>query len=238
VASASCIDAQHPSLRGVVAVLLDYGGTLDGDARHWFDHFHEVYGRAGVTVDRESFKRAFYAADAALEADPAIRSFGLTRMLRAHVDLQLAHLGMADAKLARHLAGTFESDTRRAWDRNRPLLRRLAARYRLGVVSNSYGNMPALIAEADLAPFEIVLDSAIEGIRKPDPALYALAARRLALEPAAILHVGDSWERDVAAARAAGLRAAWLALPEAAMPADPPAVWRLASLLDLEGLLS
>jgi putative hydrolase of the HAD superfamily len=237
VGAGTGIDAHDPSLRDVAAVLLDYGGTLDGDARHWFDHFHEIYGRAGVAVDRNAFKRAFYAADAALEADPAVRSFGLDRMLRTHVDLQLAHLGMADPALARVLAGAFEDDTRRAWDRNRPLLRRLASRYRLGVVSNSYGNMPALLAEADLAPFELVLDSAIEGIRKPDPALYARAARRLGLAPAAILHVGDSWERDVAAARAAGLRAAWLAAPQAPMPSDPPAVWRLTSLLDLEGLL-
>src|SRR6185369_14765571 len=109
------------------------------------------------------------------------------------------------------------ADTRAAWDRNRPMLQRLARGMRLGVVSNSYGNMPTLLAEAALAPFDPIIDSELAGVRKPDPQIYALAARRLDLQPAAILHVGDSWERDVAAACAAGMRAAWLA------PAGKPA---------------
>ena len=44
--------------------------------------------------------------------------------------------------------------------------------------------------------FEVIVDSAVVGLRKPDPAIYTLAARRLQLDPAAILHVGDSWERE------------------------------------------
>ena len=135
------------------------------------------------------------------------------------------------------MVDAFVGDTR-AWDRNRPLLQRLGRRYRLGVVSNSYGNMPALLAEAALAPFEVILDSALVGIAKPDPALYALAATRLALSPGAILHVGDSWERDVVPAHAIGMRSAWLARPKAPTPAEPADVWRLASLLDLEALLA
>ncbi len=59
----------------------------------------------------------------------------------------------------------------------------------------------------------------------------------LALPPSAILHVGDSWERDVVAAAAAGMRVAWLARASAAMATSPAPVWRLASLLDLEALL-
>jgi FMN phosphatase YigB (HAD superfamily) len=43
--------------------------------------------------------------------------------------------------------------------------------------------MPALLAEAALAPFAVVLDTALEGVRKPDPALYERAATRLGLPP-------------------------------------------------------
>jgi len=228
----------RPALRDVRAVLLDYGGTLDGDAAHWLDHFAALYRAAGVTLDPARFKDAFYGADAALEAHAAIRDLGFARMVRTHVDLQLAALGRTDPAFAARLAGAFIADTRRAWDRNRPLLRRLAARYRLGVVSNSYGNIPVVLAEADLGPFAVVLDSALEGVRKPDPALYERAARRLDLAPSAILHVGDSWERDVVPARAAGMHAAWLAPPAVAPPAAPAGVWRLDSLLDLAELLA
>lgn len=223
---------------GLVAILLDYGGTLDGDAQHWFDHFVRLWGEVGMDLPIPALKDAFYAADAALTGDPCTRGFGLERMIRTHVDLQLRHHGLRDDALATRLADAFIADTRAAWDRNRPLLRALAHRFRLGVVSNSYGNMPALLAEADLAPFDVVVDSAVEGIAKPDPAIYTLAAARLGLPTGAVLHVGDSWERDVVPSTAVGMRSAWLARPDATMPSEPHAVWRLASLLELEALLA
>ncbi|MCC6850493.1 MAG: HAD family hydrolase [Deltaproteobacteria bacterium] len=223
---------------GLAAILLDYGGTLDGDAQHWFDRFARLWADADGAVPLPALKDAFYTADAALPRDPEIRSFGLERMLRTHVDLQLRHHGRRDDALATRLADAFIAETRAAWDRNRPLLRALARRFRLGVVSNAYGNMPALLAEADLAPFDVVVDSAIERLAKPDPAIYTLAATRLGIPPGAVLHVGDSWERDVVPSAAAGMRSAWLARPEAATPTTPANVWRLDSLLDLGTLLA
>jgi HAD superfamily hydrolase (TIGR01549 family) len=231
--------AQHadPSA-DLVAILLDYGGTLDGDAQHWFDHFVRLYAEAGARIPYPDLKDAFYAADTALARNADIQSFGLERMVRTHVDLQLRQHGSNDTTLAARLADAFIADTRAAWDRNRPLLQRLAQRFRLGVVSNSYGNMPPLLAEAALAPFEVVLDSALVGLAKPDPALYTLAATRLGLPTVAILHVGDSWERDVVPAHTVGMRTAWLARPEVTTPAEPAGVWRLSSLLDLEARLA
>jgi putative hydrolase of the HAD superfamily len=222
----------------VAAVLLDYGGTLDGDAAHWFDHFVELYGRLGRPLPVATLKPAFYAADAALAVEPGVRAYGLDAMVRAHVERQLAALGIADPGFGHALAAAFSADTRRAWDRNRPMLRRLAARVRLGVVSNSYGNMPTLLAEAALAPFDPIVDSALVGVAKPDRAIFDLARRRLDLPAGAILHVGDSWERDVVPARAAGMQVAWLAPLAAEAPEPGAAVWRLASLLDLEALLA
>lgn len=220
------------------AILLDYGGTLDGDAQHWFDHFLRLYADVGSDLSAAEIKAAFYAADAALALDPEIASFGLERMVRTHVALQMRHLDRRDVRLADTLAERFIADTRAAWNRNRSLLTRLAERFRLGVVSNSYGNMPALLADAALAPFALVVDSALVGIAKPDPAIYTLAVTELDLPPATVLHVGDSWERDVAAAHAAGLRTAWLASPSATMPVAPTDVWRISSLLELEALLA
>lgn len=219
-------------------MLLDYGGTLDGDALHWLDHFVALYARVGTPLPIDVLKPAFYAADDELARLPGIERFGLVAMAEAHVRLQLAALGRADDVLARRLVDAFVADTRAAWDRNRPLLAWLAPRARLGVVSNSYGNMPALLADAALGPFEIVIDSALEGIRKPDPAIYALAARRLDLPPETILHVGDSWERDVVPARRIGMRAAWLASPAAPMPTVPAGVLRLGSLVELRECLA
>jgi FMN hydrolase / 5-amino-6-(5-phospho-D-ribitylamino)uracil phosphatase len=97
--------------------------------------------------------------------------------------------------------------------------------------------MPALLADAGFPPFAVVVDSAIAGIAKPDPGIYRLAATEIGLPPTAILHVGDSWERDVVPARLVGMHTAWLARADAVTPPEPANVWRLDSLLDL-GLLT
>jgi 5'-nucleotidase len=222
----------------LTAILFDYGGTLDGDAQHWFDHFVRLYAEAGADVPYAALKDAFYTADDALGGLPDIRTFDLDRTLRTHVELQMRRLRRDDSPLARRLADAFIADTRAAWDRNRPLLRSLADRFRLGVVSNNYGNLPTLLDEAALAPFAVVLDSSLVGVAKPDRAIYELAAGRLDVVPSSVLHVGDSWERDVVPADAVGMRTAWLARPDAATPAAPPNVWRIASLLELEALLA
>ena len=226
-----------PHAARLEAIIFDYGGTLDGDAQHWFDHFVRLYSDAFSEIPPAAIKEAFYAADAALYREAEIGTYGLERMVRRHVAFQLSHLGREDPRLAARLADAFIADTRSAWDRNRPLLARLVRRFRLGVVSNSYGNMPTLLAEADLAPFAVILDSATVGIAKPDPALYHLAVSRLELPPSSILHVGDSWERDVVPAHAVGMRTAWLARPDATTPSEPSGVWRLGSLLDLEATI-
>jgi putative hydrolase of the HAD superfamily len=48
------------------------------------------------------------------------------------------------------------------------------------------------------------------GMGKPEPAVYLHVTAALGVDPARTVMVGDSWERDVAGARAAGLGAVWI----------------------------
>jgi putative hydrolase of the HAD superfamily len=56
--------------------------------------------------------------------------------------------------------------------------------------------------------FELVVDSAFVGMRKPDPEIYRLTLERLGLEPEACLFVDDT-DVNVATARELGMRAVW-----------------------------
>lgn len=56
--------------------------------------------------------------------------------------------------------------------------------------------------------FEVVVDSAFVGMRKPDPEIYRLTLDRLGLGPEACLFVDDT-DINVAAARELGMRAVW-----------------------------
>jgi HAD superfamily hydrolase (TIGR01549 family) len=204
------------------AVLFDYGGTLDGEASHWLDRFVELY--RGAEVDRpfDEIKAAFYQADDAAYRDARIPTASLRDLMDFHVATQLASLGIDDRKLHERLVTEFVTRSERALEASRAVLRSLAGQFRLGVVSNFYGNVDRILADARIAPLlSVIVDSTVVGMSKPDPGIFAHAVAALEMSPAAVLHVGDSYERDVCAAHAAGLRTAWLTRDtEQAAPAD------------------
>ena len=75
------------------------------------------------------------------------------------------------------------------------------------VTSNSEGRVRELLDEVGIAHhFRAVLDSGVLGIAKPDPRIFLLAAERVGVAPAQLVHVGDSEAADVVGARNAGLR--------------------------------
>jgi putative hydrolase of the HAD superfamily len=106
------------------------------------------------------------------------------------------------------------------WSRTAPgtldaLDRLRAAGLRLAVVSNSDGRVEEALEAAGLRDrFEVVLDSALVGVEKPDPAIFRAALAALGVAPAEALYVGDLYEVDVVGARAAGMQAALLATGE------------------------
>lgn len=80
---------------------------------------------------------------------------------------------------------------------------------RLGVVSNSEGTIAELLAYVGLRDaFEIVVDSHIEGVRKPDPEIFRRALVRMNVAPERALYAGDIPGVDVDGALAAGMHAA------------------------------
>ena len=220
----------------IQAVLFDYGGTLDGAASHWLDRFVELYREAGIGLPFERLKDAFYRADDAAYAEPRIATAGLRELTDFHVGVQLAALEIADAVLHQRLVECFVSRSAAALAASRQVLEQLSRRFRLGVVSNFYGNVDRILADAGIAPLvAVIVDSARVGLSKPDPRIYSYAVARLGTAAGETLHVGDSYERDVVAARQAGLRAAWLVgnRDGAAMPAGDLADLRLRSLDEL-----
>lgn len=97
----------------------------------------------------------------------------------------------------------------RAFPDAAPALAALRGRgLRLICVSNWDVSLPQVLGRCGLeALLDGVVTSAGAGARKPDPAIFAPALALAGCEPAEALHVGDTAEDDVAAARAAGIRA-------------------------------
>jgi HAD superfamily hydrolase (TIGR01549 family) len=87
-----------------------------------------------------------------------------------------------------------------------------AHRVPIGILTNSEGKAATLVRELGLDDtFEVVIDSGVLGVAKPDPAIFHAFAGALAMPPSEIVHIGDSLRADVHGALAVSMHAIWFA---------------------------
>ena len=74
------------------------------------------------------------------------------------------------------------------------------------MISNSDGHIEKLLTDCGLAKyFDVIVDSSVLGIRKPDVKIFEFALKEMKSNPAESLFVGDSYEIDILGAENAGL---------------------------------
>ncbi len=203
----------------------------------WKERFFALWRAEGAADRAETFDPVFYRADDALVgAIPITLSFEETvRRLTAGL---AAGLAVSDERAIARVGDRFLDDAHRHLRRSRVLLARLGARYRLGLVSNFYGNLETVCHNIEiLSLFGVIVDSVRAGFSKPDPRIFMRALDGLGVAPLDATFVGDSAARDMAGARALGMRHIWLiADPPPGGPCCPGDAM-IHSLTDVEALL-
>ena len=193
------------------AICFDYGGTLDGPGSHWLPRFARLYADNGLDVPFARLREAFGHATRSGYADPRVAEMDLQGLAVFHVARQLEHLEVDAPDLAARVVSRFVDEARAALADSRAVLDRLRHRFRLGVISNFYGNVERILSEAGMAAWlSVIVDSNRAGVSKPDPRIFALALERLDCAPREAMYAGDSFEKDVVAARAVGWHTAWV----------------------------
>jgi HAD superfamily hydrolase (TIGR01509 family) len=192
------------------AILFDFGGTLDSDGIPWKERFYTLYHQVGIDWDLLSFERFFFASDDSL-TEETLGEVGYEAMLAEHVRRVLRKGERYDARLAGRISRDFYSDSLYYLKRNKTLLQRLSETYRLGIVSNFYGNLEFLCREIGYDEvFSVVIDSARIGFAKPHALIFQTALERLNCLPEKTVFVGDNPVRDMAGARALSMPHIWL----------------------------
>jgi putative hydrolase of the HAD superfamily len=86
--------------------------------------------------------------------------------------------------------------------------------------------------------FDVIVCSGEHGVGKPEPAIFAVALDKLGVTGAAVWHVGDRMESDIAGAKASGLTAVWVNRTGVGRgPDDPAPDHEINSLAELPGLI-
>jgi len=195
----------------IKAILLDFGGTLDSDGKDWYDQFHEIFRSQGMQLDRKAFQELAREAGRNMSRHDDIKHLGHEDTVR-RLMAEIRKLLPADEPLEPDAAADAFLDRCRPWlSRNVEVVRRLSQRFRLGVLSNNWGNAEGWCREYGYLPYlEVVVDYGLVGVSKPEPGIFEVALERLALPPASVAYVGDKLEVDMVGAKNAGLMTVWI----------------------------
>ena len=220
------------------AVLFDFGGTLDADGYGWCERFHRGYHGAGGRLDSEAFEQPFRVSERVLRRVPGMRELGFSELVTTQVQVLSELLPDGRTLDPEAWAAGFGADARRAAARNRLILDRLRDRFDLGVVSNFTGNLRPCLTELGLEDcFEVIFDSAVIGIEKPDLRLFLAAFDALGRHPEECWMVGDNPSADIAPATRLGCPTCWMAPAERPLPDEITPTCRISALTQLPPLL-
>lgn len=205
----------------VKGVIFDYGGTLDTRGDHWSEVLWDGYQHMNVEVKKEDFRKAYVHGERSLATNPIIQpDFHFVDVLRAKNKLQLDYLtengmlqlsNLAKVDLTERMALYENEQTNEVLEESKSVLEYLKDRYPMVLVSNFYGNINTILSDAGIDHyFKRVIESAVVGVRKPNPAIFALGVCALDLPASQVVVVGDTFDKDIAPAHSLGCRTVWI----------------------------
>lgn len=222
------------------AVLFDFGGTIDTDGIHWSEKLWELYEGFGLGVDKNAYERAFLESDRQVGLTPRVSemSFRETVKKQLTIQFQLLKVNARDG-LLEEMADSCIRDVQLVVQRACHVLDEVKPHYKLALVSNFYGNLTKVCDELGLIKyFDVMVDSALVGLRKPDPAIWSLALGNLGVQPETSWVVGDSYSNDIVPSKQLGCRTIWLKGKSWTMPASEDAAdYTITKFEDIKNIL-
>jgi putative hydrolase of the HAD superfamily len=203
-------DRGDPKLK---ALLFDFGGTL---AFLDFELLAREFSREGRSIEALALEHAEYAGRAAIDQHlgkaPGKQADDSTYAHFFRAWMSAAGIGEAEIGDCALRFGAIHKEAT-LWRVVRPgtfeaLEAFKSAGYKLAIVSNAEGQVEADAKRFGLAKyFDVIIDSHIVGVAKPDPRIFRIALERLGVGPDEARFAGDIYSIDVEGARAAGIEA-------------------------------
>ena len=196
--------------------IFDYGGTLDTGGQHWGKVIWHAYERQQVPVSETAFREAYVHAERTLGKNPIIQpDFTFYKTIETKIRIQLEYLQEKNyvssvSYYLKKLTDDLYSITCKETSKSREVLLQLKQQYPMVLVSNFYGNIATVLKEFQLdGIFDTIIESAVVGVRKPDPQIFTLGVEALGMQPDEVIVVGDSMDKDIIPAGKAGCHTIW-----------------------------
>ncbi|NDV69440.1 HAD family hydrolase [Dysgonomonas sp. 25] len=203
----------------IKGIIFDYGGTIDSNGKHWSEVLWDAYELEKVPLAKEQFREAYVYAERYLATHPVIQpEDNFHVLLTKKVAIQIDHLiekeYLADTNKGQYITAIPQrcyTFVRELISAEIPVLAGLHKKYPMVLVSNFYGNIHAVLKDFDILDcFDSIVESAVVGIRKPDPKIFELGVKELGFLPSEVVVIGDSYDKDILPAMQAGCQTIWL----------------------------
>lgn len=208
----NCID-----LKKIKAIAFDFGGTLDIPGTHWFDFFWNQFGGVfdhKLIMTRDQYWDAYVFGERRMEQYGIERHTSFRHTIAKKLTYQFEYItekGCLEAneqnldKFIRIFTANGMGDIEDNLKVAAQIFQELSKTYHLSIVSNFYGNLKTILDDAGILPYvNLLIDSTIVGIRKPDPEIWKMALDQSGYEAEEFLIVGDSMKNDILPAQAIG----------------------------------
>jgi putative hydrolase of the HAD superfamily len=204
----------------IKGLIFDYGATLDSNGKHWAEVIWDAYSAIEMPVSKPQFRDAYVHGERHLALHPVIQpNHTFLDVLLAKTKIQLKWLieqgflpedtNTSDYSFA--ISNQCYNFVVAVLQEVKPILKELASRYPMVLVSNFYGNIETVLKDFEIdIYFKDVIESAVVGIRKPNPAIFAMGAKSLQLQPEEVVVIGDSYKKDILPAATIHCQTIWL----------------------------
>ena len=197
-------------------LLFDYGGTIDTNGLHWAVVLKNAYQKFDLYPPDEIFSKAYAYGERSLAIHPLVKpSHNFHDVLRLKIKEQFSYMREQghdiDEVYIEKIAANCNDFAKATVAQAKPLLEDLAKEYPLVMVSNFYGNLNTVLEDFGIRSlFQQVVESAVVGVRKPNPEIYQLGVNALGMDPENCLVIGDSFSKDIVPAKTIGCLTLWL----------------------------
>lgn len=190
----------------IKGILIDFGGTIDSDGIHWFKAFQDAYALV-ADIPEPLLWDAYVHTERTLGRNPIIKPTDtFCKTLQTKIALQTEYLQSKGVTITAQdtiLDTCYNKVVKHISTVSKPVLERI--QLPMVLVTNFYGNMHTVLQEFALDHlFKDVIESAVVGVRKPDPQIFRLGVKALGLEPQETIMIGDSQEKDIIPAQSLG----------------------------------
>ncbi|MFA5403763.1 MAG: HAD family hydrolase [Ignavibacteria bacterium] len=200
--------------KDIETIIFDFGGTLDTNGIPWSQKYLITLKINGFVFDDKLYHRIYKASEEFLQNNSNNNFRSYKELMKEQLSFIISSIHLTGyenrhnyERIINEVFADIWMDTVYCIKNSKEILETFKNKYKLGLVSNYYGNIKRICKDMDLDKyFDVILDPNTACIHKPHPGIFSIALKMLNSLPENTFVIGDSYEDDIVPAKIIGCR--------------------------------